>query len=671
MTILSALVVFALAGSGSLVCGSTGELSAVRTRLVQACWLANVGGAALGVIAGIRAIRGSPVTVDLGGTLGLGSSVLACDRLSGLFMVISFGVAAPALVAAARSGHGSRSRLPAAASAVLASMVLILTATSAYPFLFGWEALTVSFYLAVGFDRARRGRARSSVVTVVFGRCSGALLLVGMLLIASTPGSGLDFDEWHLAESTARASIAYALLLAGFAVKVGLLPAHLWLPDAYSSAPAPVRGLLAGAAVNVGFYGMWRTFELLGAPASWLACAVLIVGGLSALYGIAQAAVNPLLPTLIAWSSVENSGVITAGFGAALAGAVAHNDGLVVTGLVAATAQLVTHAIAKTLLFTATASAEEATGETRLDALGGIAHRLPWTAAGLTVGSLTLAGLPLTAGFTSEWLTLEALMQQFRLSRLSLQLCTTAAAVLVALTIGVAALTFVRVVALTAFGPDRLDIAHRIRLDDYERSASFRTAVATLIVAALALSAFAPAMVSVITRAVASRATGSPTMRQSPWVIQPAFDGFSALSPTWLWIVLPMMTLAVGVVGYCASRGGLLRVRRVDPWSSGSPGVDRGLGYTSFGFANPMRHVMGNVLRTRRSSATADPAGRDLSYTVDVSDIIAEWGYRPLGRLIMVGVRQAKRLQSGRLDAYMTYMLIAVVAVLAVVVATR
>jgi hydrogenase-4 component B len=160
-------------------------------------------------------------------------------------------------------------------------------------------------------------------------------------------------------------------------------------------------------------------------------------------------------------------------------------------------------------------------------------------------------------------------------------------------------------------------------------------------------------------------------------VLQPVFAEFSALSPSWLWIVLPAM--AAVIAGFAALFAGRnpLRTRRVTPWSSASPGVDRGVGYTSFGYANPVRNVLSTVLLTRSElvDVAEEPAGRAaapfaFTYRVDVADVVERYFYRPLVGALLFVSRSAKLLQSGRLDAYMTYMLIAVLAVLAVVIAT-
>jgi len=629
------------------------------------------------VVAGARGLAGHQERVPLGGLGGLGPAALHVDPLSGLFLVIAGGVAVPALCAAAAFAGARHGRMIAALALTIGAVAVVVTADNVFVLLFGWEALTIAFYLLTGFHRDRPGRARASFVTVVFGKASGAaLLLGGLLLTAHTHTFALDAAGVDAHSALGQA--AYALLLSGFAIKVGLLPGHVWLPRGYAAAPGPARAVMAGSAVNVGFYGMWRTLQLLGAPPLWLVCAVLVLAGMSAIFGIAQAAVHPDLTVLIGWSSVENAGLILAGFGAALVGAAAEQPLLTAAGLVAATAQVITHAMGKSLLFTAASVIEGATGTTDLDRLGGIARRLPWAGTGLVIGSLTLAGLPLTAGFASEWFILESLMQQFRVSGLAMQLCTAVAGVLVALTVGVAGVTFVRVVALTAFGPPRIDEpAFDPAGTRVDRNTWLRIGIALLITGCLGVAALAPLEIRVIARGLAplvgDQARGA---NAKPWVLQPVFSDFSALSPSWLWIVLPAMVVLIAVVASGLAGRRLDRVRWVAPWSSASPGVDRGVGYTSFAYANPMRNVLANVLLTRTElrGAPVAPSTQTigqpvLTYRVEVVEIVDRYLYRPAIAALLAAARAAKRLQSGRLDAYMAYMLLAVLAVLAVIIA--
>jgi len=678
------LLLFAVAAIAGLVPARPGRARAVP-------YLAGAAGAGCLTVAGAFALAGRTVALNIAGWLGdplpgqqaLG---LAADRLSGLFLVMAFGAATGVSVAfaswAARAGTAAvfprptgpdrpPGRLLAEGYALaLGAVAVIMTATDAFTALFGWEALTVAFYLLAGAntrDRDRRGAAR---ITVAFGKVSGAALLIGLLLLVVRSHSIALASFAHVPGGAARTT-AIVLLLGGFAVKAGLVPFQVWMPRGYAAAPGPARAVMAGVCVNVAFYGMWRTLALPGHPPGWLAGVLLLLGGLTALLGIAHAAVSSRLSRVIAYSSVENTGLIVTGFGVALTGAAIGDQRLIAVGLLAATLQMVAHTAAKSLLFCSAAGLEAAAGGgDDLEALRGVGRGAPWSGWGLAVGAVTLAGLPPTAGFVSEWFLLESLMQQFRVTALAGRLTLALAGAAVALTAGFAGVTFVRLVGMIVLGRG----GSGARQEDYGRAG--RMAIFGLSICPLALAALTPLEIRVIAAGLSPAVPGALTLGalKSPWVLQPVFAKFSILSPSWLWVELPVMFGLVALLALGLSGRRLLRVRRVPAWRSATMGVAGPDSYTAFGYANPTRRVLASVLHTQAEvvEVTADDDGDQvphLRYTSDVVEVVETWLYRPGIRLFGVAVAYAKRLQSGRLDAYLLYMLIALVAVVAVVTA--
>jgi len=639
------------------------------------------GAACLAVVAS-AALRGGPVTLRLSSWLGVGDGGLSVDRLSALFLLLVSAIGVAAMLAAsgwaARPGQVRGRGVAAAAALALGSTVVVLTADNVFVLVFAWESMTLAFYLLVGAERWRAGRTRASLLTVVFGKVSGAALLFGVLLLAAGAGS---FRLSALGHSVGtRHDLAYALLVVAFAVKIGLVPVQVWLPPGYAAAPAGVRALMAGVAVNAGFYGLWRTLDVLGRPPTWLAVALLIVGGITALLGIAHAAVQTRLDRMVAYSSVENAGLICVGFAVALVGRAVGDARLVAVGLLAGTLQMVAHALAKTLLFTATAAIEATYGTLDLERLRGVGRRLPWAAAGFGVGAVTLAGLPPAAGFVSEWFLLESLMQQFRVSAQVPALAMALAGALVALTVGFAGITFVRIIGLTLLGST--GTTAKPARPPVDLPAGGRVAAVALAVGCLGVAAVTPLEVRVIAAGLGPIVPDQVSMSAlaSPWVLQPVYGQFSILSPSWLWVVMPLTGLAVILLLVAASGGRALRVRRVAPWRSATGGVTGADQYTPFGYAHPTRKVLANLLMTRTElrslqAATGQhavpeqtaQAGAEFGYTTDVVEVVERYLYLPLRGPWRALVLVAKRLQSGRLDAYVAYMLIVLVAVIAIV----
>jgi formate hydrogenlyase subunit 3/multisubunit Na+/H+ antiporter MnhD subunit len=720
------LILLALAALSDLVGGRVARFMGSGPLYL----LGAAGSACLAVLGGF-ALAGRSVQLAVGAWLGQAvpgqqTAGLAVDRLSGMFLAMAFGAAVPVSVAFASYSRGDdppqtppayggaarppvppgpRRGLGASYALALGSVAVIVTARDAFTFLFGWEGLTLAFYLLAGSERNKRGRAGAAQVTFAFGKLSGAALLIGLLLLATGSHSIMLASFAHVPGGAARTT-AQVLLLAGFAIKAGLVPFQIWLPRGYSAAPGPARAIMAGVCVNVAFYGMWRTLALLGRAPGWLVGAVLVLGALSALLGIAHAAVQNRLSRVIAYSSIENSGLIVTGFGIALTGAAVGDRRLIAAGLLAATLQMVAHTAAKSLLFTSVAGIEAAAGSDDLEDLRGRARRTPWSGFGLAVGSVTLAGLPPTAGFVSEWFLLESLMQQFRVPGLGYRLVLALAGAAVALTAGFAGVTFVRLVGLIVLGRpgpgghggagnppvSRGGLGGIVPPRPADYGWAGRAAVVVLAGCCLAIAAVTPLEVRVIAAGLSPDVPSALTMGalKSPWVLQPVFAGFSILSPSWLWLEMPVMLLLVVLFTWVVSGRRLLRVRRVPAWRSATIGVEGADSYTAFGYANPTRRVLAGVLDTRsevrqimlEENGSDDGSGAPdrpdpeetgqaahLQYASDVIEIVEAYLYRPVFRAFMSVVGVAKRLQSGRLDAYLLYMLIALIAIIAVVTA--
>jgi hypothetical protein len=287
-----------------------------------------------------------------------------------------------------------------------------------------------------------------------------------------------------------------------------------------------------------------------------------------------------------------------------------------------------------------------------------------------------LAGLPPTIGFVSEWFLLEALLQEFRIHVLALRLGMALAGALVALTVGVATLCFIRLIAFVVLGRSPANGSSAV----LDGGPVGRGGLVILATSCLALAAAAPWVIRFIAYGIApvvpsAAVTGA---LKSPWVLQPVFAHFSILSPSWLYIVMPVGFAVVTLFTLALSGGRLVRVRRVPAWRSATAGVDGPDSYTPFGYSNGLRHVLANVLGSRRSAATNAVPGSETSDAeahVEVRTTVIEpveaYLYRPAKAAWLWLADVAKRLQSGRLDAYVTYMLVALLVLLAIVAAMK
>lgn len=705
----------ALTLAGLCCCAAAGLLSLLppgrRRRGSGWPYLILAAAAVLLGAAGFRADLGQEGSLDLGTVLGFGHSFLRLDPLSGLFLALTGVIATPVLLSFASwsrcEGEASPRNLPAVVALTLAAITVVLLADTAYVFLFGWESVSVAFYLLCSTGRDLPGRDRASMLSYAFSKASGALLLVSFLLLAGQTGS-FQLAAWSTATGAVHGA-AYALALAAFATKVGVVPLQVWIPAGYSAAPGPARALMSAVAANIGFYGMWRMLAVLGRPPGWIVVVLLLLASFTALLGIAHAAVQRDLQRVIAYSSVENGGLITAGYAIALAGEATGLVRLVALGLLTSGLQLIAHSFAKSSLFLASARIEQTTGQRDLDQLLGAGRREAAVATAFSAGALTLAGLPLTLGFVSEWFLLEAVMQLFRLHRLVLELTLALAGAGLALAAGYAGFTFVRLVGMTVLGGARRPAGPPV---EPRLGVGGTVGLLAPAIGCFAVAAGSPWEIRFLARGLSGLIPTHRTLAAlpSPWVLQPVYSHFSALSPSWLALELPVLAALSLGLAVVASRGSLFSVRRVPAWRSATGGVAGDARYTPFAFANPTRHVLGNLLLTRAAHGELDRetraeeaaastfTGPDLpgeeqlgaaavggagirgagirgdadphaTYSTDVVELVELFVYRPVLTPLRRVVATAKRLQSGRLDAYISYMLIALVALIAVVVA--
>jgi hydrogenase-4 component B len=313
------------------------------------------------LILGVRATLSTAVTRYTSDILGSGFGGIRIDSLAGLFLTLLFaiGIAVSAcFVSWCRTADVARHRgIASGYLLLLGSVALIITAGNAFLFLFAWEALTVSFYMLTSSTRREASQAGAAWATVGMGKVSGAALLFGFLLLAGRSHS-LVMAVWQTVPPGAVHDVAWVMVVVGFGAKIGLVPLQVWIPVGYPAAPGPARAAMAGLAANVGVYGLWRLLGILGRPPVWLVIIVLLVGGITAVLGITFAGVQSRLGRVVAYSSIENAGLIVTAYGVALTGVVTDSRSLVAMGLLAATLQTVAHAIAKSSLFVSLASGD-------------------------------------------------------------------------------------------------------------------------------------------------------------------------------------------------------------------------------------------------------------------------------------------------------------------------
>jgi formate hydrogenlyase subunit 3/multisubunit Na+/H+ antiporter MnhD subunit len=617
-----------------------------------------------GAITGAAAMAGHVGRIAVDGVLPLGPLVLAPDRLGGFFMLLAGGVGAVVSVYAIGYVQGPSASRTAwvALAAFLLGMQLVPSAADVLGLLLFWEVMALSSTVLVLTDHTRRPQVRSAALWyAVMTQLSLVLILAGLATLAAAAGS-TSFDTITRASRPGSMAgvVGFGLLSLGGACKAGLFPLHVWLPRAHPEAPSHVSAAMSAAMVAMGVYVILLTsLRLLPHGPDWWAVALVALGANSALYGILQAAVTSDLKRLLAHSTTENVGlaVLAAGAGILLRG-----HGAIAAGDVALTAcllLLVSHAAFKTTLFLAAGAVLHATGERDLDQLGGLAARMPWTAAAFGLAAAGAAALPVTSGFVAEWVLLQALIHgagpQDRLLAVVMPMAVSA----VALTTGLALLTSVKSFGTAFLGRPRSGGA----AGAHECGWSMRVAIGVAAAAVGLLGLVPGPLAATVSAAVDAHGVNAVGL------LGIDLPGVHALlDPLALGLAAAASTGAVGLVTVVGARR-RRRQRVALAWGCGGVRVSPRMQYTATSYAEPLLRVFDDALRPVRdvevtAIGQADVFVERIRFRQRLGDVVELVAYRPaLAALDRFGER-ARRVQNGSIHRYLTFSFVALVVVL-------
>ncbi|HEU4729887.1 MAG TPA: proton-conducting transporter membrane subunit, partial [Kofleriaceae bacterium] len=544
----------------------------------------------------------------------------------------------------------------AAFNLLLAAMLLVLLARDAVVLLIAWEVMTVASYLLVSYDHHAPAVRRAGWVFLIAGHLGVACLLALFVLLGQLAGS-LGFSELAARPlDGSAATIAAVLALLGFGVKAGIVPLHVWLPEAHAAAPSHVSAAMSAVMIKLGLYGILRTLGFL-APAGWWGPVLAGLGAVSALVGIALALYQRDLKRALAYSSIENVGIILLGLGVGLWAAQAQRPEIAALALSGALLHIWNHAAMKSLLFLGAGSLLHGAGTRDLEAMGGLMRRMPRTGALVMLGAVAIAGLPPLAGFSSEWLVYRGLVAGGLAPQLAGNQVLWFIVALIALaTVGVlAVLCFVRITGIALLGQPRGDDAAHA----HESSAGMVAPMAVLAVVIVAMPFVAPRLVGLLGPAIAQLARAAPSTAPASAVLAPI---------AWLGLAL-WLAFAAGmlVLRRLASRAGA-PARQDDTWGCGYAAPTPRMQYTSGSFAESMLQLLPRALRARivvRREASPFPARGEL--VSDRADPFTRSAYEPLLDRLGKRFAQLHWVQQGITHLYVLYIIATVVIALAVV----
>src|SRR5215472_2951828 len=580
------------------------------------------------------------------------------DALSSFFLFLLGAASAGISVFAAgyfRRGHGTSAGLLCLQYHLfLASMGFLLLADDAYAFMVAWETMALSSYFLVTSQHGLAEIRRAGFLYLLMAHV-GALAILLAFGVMQGGSWQFTFDAMRGAHLTPFwAAVAFLLALFGFGAKAGLVPLHVWLPEAHPAAPSPVSALMSAV------YGVLRvTFDLLGQPAWWWGVVALGVGLFSALYGVVFAAAQTDMKRLLAWSSIENVGIIFTALGLAI---VFHGVGMAgraALALIAALYHALNHSFMKSLLFCGTGAVLHSTGERNLERLGGLIHRMPWVAWLSLVGALALAGLPPLNGFVSEWLLLQAFLFAHQVPQTFVNMLLPLGAALVVLAAALAAYVMVKFYGVIFLGQPR----EATLLRAHDANVLERVGLVWLALGCVTLGLIPAQVVGALRTVVRQVAHVDLPNPAAPWWLLEPLPGRQA---SYSGLVLFVTVAAVVLLTIFAVR--LLyhqRVRRAPPWDCGFARLAAPNQELAEGFGQPIRHIFEPFFAMKRELPS--PFDRAPRYRVFIGDRIWQRLYVPLGSLVQRVADAFSVLQQGRIATYLLYSFVTLVALLAVV----
>jgi len=656
------MVIVALCGGFSAV---------VLNQRHRACIGVAFGAAAIfsacGIAVAVEVFVAGPLALSLPissaiGQLSFGFDIVI-DQLSAFFLMVICTLALPVSIYSfgyvkEYEGHYGLGRFGLLFNLFLFSMVLVVTAGNIIVFLIAWELMSLCSYFLVTYESRDTEKASAGLLYLVMTHLGSALIMLALLLLAFQAGS-FEFSAMKgigtLMGADVR-NIAFILLLLGFGTKAGIVPLHVWLPKAHPAAPSNVSALMSGVMIKTAIYMLIRTyFDFLGINGpedAWLGLLFLLIASVSALIGVLYALVEKDIKRILAFSSVENVGIILIALGAAMVFKAYGLNDLAALALIATLLHVFFHSLFKGLLFLGAGAVLHATGTRNLERLGGLSRRMKVTSVLFFVGVLSIVAIPPFNGFVSEWLIFQSLLLSFSLNDVLVNLLVATALGMLALTGALAATCFVRFYGMAFLARPRSKEATEAKEVPKSMLLGMGVLAALCLLTGLLSTFIIPVVDSVTAPFVGTSIAGRLA---NGLVLETPVSSFSSMSPILISIVLLVALPALYLI---ATRyGGKRSVRTGDTWDCGTP-LDERNEYTPTGFAQPLKRVFNSFYRARTSTSVekeSDPYLRRLAFETSIPEVFENYLYQPIAKIVTGLARKGGVIQTGSIQAYLAY----------------
>jgi hydrogenase-4 component B len=517
------------------------------------------------------------------------------------------------------------------------SMVLVVSASGMFSFLFFWEIMAITSFLLVMTEYEKQETGKAGIYYFVMTQLSTIFLLFAFIYIYSSTGS---FNIQQIPATPLVTSVAFVFLFIGFSIKAGVIPFHKWLPYAHPASPSNVSALMSGVMIKVAIYGLVR-FVLLMQVEMWMGLVITVAGAVSAILGVIYALKEHDIKRLLAYHSIENIGIILLGIGLY---AIFSSVGLAAVGslaLIGALFHTLNHALFKSLLFMTSGSIINATGTRNIEEMGGLIKRMPKTAFLFLIGAISISALPPFNGFVSELMIFQAFFQSYLLTDPFLELVMVILLAVFALTSALAAACFVKAFGITFLASPRSHEAKEAK----ESPKPMLIGSAVLAGLCIALGVFSYQIFSYL--------------------------GFALPLPNMLFIGL--LLLGSYVVVWAVLRGRAERKERLtETWGCGIQSQNSKMEYTASGFSEPIVTIFKSIFRTQKVSKRTFNDDKNANFKSGEAEItllkfFEERLYQPVADFVKKISLVINNLQRGDVDLHIAYAFVTIVVFLLII----
>lgn len=550
-------------------------------------------------------------------------------------------------------------------STFILSMLFVMTAANAVFFFVAWEVMAVISYYLVVFESEQVGKQKAGTLYIIMTHIGTAFLLIAFMLMYSYTKSFDIFGDSAMIPPLAR-NVMFVLFLIGFGVKAGVIPVHIWLPYAHPAAPGNVSALMSGIMIKTAIYGLLRfVLVYLGVENTWWGVTILVIGMASAVLGVAYAFVENNIKKLLAYSSIENIGIIFIGLGVAFIAFSRDNNAVGALALTASLFHTFNHTLFKGGLFLGAGSIHYSTHTINMENLGGLIKKMPVTAVFMLGGALSISAIVPFNGFASEWLTLQSLFSSIAPGQAALNITAILSAAALAIAGALAAACFVKLFGISFLGLGRTDHANHAK----EVPAVMNIGMGMLIVPCLILGLF-PMLFLKLTDNLVLELAGQSIIRQlkGPFLIAsyPAQMSGNAISPLMIFAALAALILTTLLVLRLV--GGRYIERKYGTWDCGFEALNSRMQYSSTGFAKPVEIVFRMLFRPSRELKLEGDHPyhpETMEYTTTMESVFEKYIYTPILRFTKgVSKRIKFTVQTGSVHMYLIYIFITVLALM-------